>query len=88
MTHHIETDENGRDVIVTNKPDMARSGPSRIASQGLPADHVYIRLNDGQCFTTSTPLARLSPAEVEMIGHYLAEKGAPDPDVFTGEPVG
>ncbi|MEC4668780.1 MAG: hypothetical protein VST65_04500 [Nitrospirota bacterium] len=84
----IEKDSGGRDVIVTDRADAARNGPSTITSQGLPADHVYIRLNDGQCFTTSTPLARLSPAEAEMIGHYLAERGAPDLDVFTGEPVG
>ena len=87
MTCWIEKDSGGRNVIVTDRADMARSGSSTITSQGLHADHVFVRL-DGQVFTSGTPLSRLSPAVAEMVEYYLAERGMPKPDIFAGEPVG
>ena len=86
MTCKIETDDSGRYVIFTDRPDVARAGPRRVASPGLNADHCYIRLGDGQVFTSAQPLDRLSPAEVEMIEYFLREKGADiTPDIFAGE---
>ena len=85
MTFRIETGPDGADVIITDSPDMARAGPSRVKSQALPANHAYMRLSDGQMFTNAKPMYRLSPAEAEMVEHYLREKGADiGPDIFAG----
>ena len=85
MTCRIETDAQGRETIVTDSADNAGTN-SKITGQGLPADSVFIRLSDGACFTKTPPLNRLSPAEVDMVNHFIEEKGAPQPDVFAGDP--
>ena len=91
MTVRIETDALGQETIVTDSADNAGLN-SKITKQGLPTDQVYMRLSDGQVFTAVIGSlgpdgpTRLSPAEVDMVQHYLREKGAPEPDVFAGDP--
>ncbi len=82
MTCKIESDTFGKDVIwceVDGRPTA------------LPADHIMIRASDGHVFTAPVGLrglARLSPADVEMVEHWLHEKGVDlKPDIFAGDPV-
>ena len=83
MTCRIEKDGVGQDVIwceVDGRPTA------------LPAEHILIRASDGHVFTAPVGLrglARLSPADVEMVEHYRHERGMCEPVVFAGDtPVG
>ncbi len=82
MTCKIEPDAFGRDTIwceVDGRPTA------------LPADQILVRASDGNVFTAALGLrglSRLSPHDVEMVEHFLKERGAAEPVVFAGDTPG
>ena len=82
MTCWIEKDGDGRDCIYCNSAEVGAD----VRTQALHADSLFIRVSDGQFFIAGEPLPRLAPHDVEMAKHFLAERGMPAPDIFTGEP--
>ena len=79
MTIRIESDAYGKDIIWTEVGGRPTA---------LPADHVLIRASDGHVFTAPIGLrglSRLSPHGVEMVEHFLKERGLAEPNVFAGD---
>ncbi len=54
----------------------------------LLADDILIRVSTGHVFTAppEVPLRRLSVPQVEMVKHFLDERGMPKINLFSGEP--
>ena len=82
MTCWIEEDSGGRDCIFCNSAEVGAD----VRKTAIHTDHVFVRLSDGQVFTSGTPLPRLSPAEAEMVEYYEDERGMPILHIFSGEP--
>ena len=83
MTCRIETDGTGQECVMIDREDGR--------TQALATNNVFVRLADGHVFTGPTDLrglSRLSQLEVEMVHHWLRERGAEiGPDIFAGDPA-
>ena len=79
MTCKIEQDAFGRDVIWCEVDGRKTA---------LPADQILVRMSDGNVFTAPLMLrglSRLGPPDVEMVKHFVKEKGIHEPNVFSGD---
>ena len=84
MTVWMDKTANGRDCIHTNSEEVGAGK----RTNALLADCILMRPSDG-AFTIAEPtsLPCLSPAQVEMIKYFLAEKGMSKPNLFAGQPA-
>ena len=81
----ISTDANGHESV--NLTDPAKYGPS---GKGLHTANILIHAATGHVFAAPVGLrglSRLSPADAEMVSHFLKERGAAEVDVFAGDPT-
>ena len=83
MTVFMDKTRNGKACLRTNSEEVGAGGRTK----SLPVDWILQRASDG-AFTIAEPekLPCLSEAQVEMIRHFLAERGMAKPNVFAGQP--